>query len=148
MPNNIHFDFIIFYLCSPMAWETGVQSQVESYPRRKKWYFIPPCLTLSIKRFGSRVKWSNPGNEGWSKGSLFNSYYIEVKRRVLLLSLDCSTLPSIRTLYCWVLSKEVSSTIFKVFGMMRPGIEPWSPGPLANTLPIRPWETTNNYNFK
>ena len=52
---------------------------------------------------------------------------------VLLLSLDCSTLTLIRTLYCWVLSKEVSSTIFKVFGMTRPGIEPWSPGLLANT---------------
>ena len=43
--------------------------------------------------------------------------------RVLLFSFDCSTLSSIRTLYCWVLSKEVSSTIFKVFG-----IEPWFPG--------------------
>ena len=27
---------------------------------------------------------------------------------------------------------------FKVFGMIRPGIEPRSPGPLANTLPTRP----------
>ena len=44
--------------------------------------------------------------------------------RVLLLSLDCAILPLIRTLYCRVLSKEGSSTIFKVFGMMRPGIEP------------------------
>ena len=35
-----------------------------------------------------------------------------------------------------MLSKEVSSTIFKVFGMTRPGIEPRSPGPLANTLVI------------
>ena len=34
-----------------------------------------------------------------------------------------------------MLSKGVSSTIFKVFGMMRPGIEPRSPGPLVNTLP-------------
>ena len=33
-----------------------------------------------------------------------------------------------------MLSKVVSSTIFKVFGMTRPGIEPRSPGPLANTL--------------
>ena len=53
--------------------------------------------------------------------------------RVLLLSLDCVILPLIRTLYCRVLSKEGSSTIFKVFGMMRPGIEPRSPGSLANT---------------
>ena len=37
--------------------------------------------------------------------------------------------------YRWVLSKEVSSTILKVFGMTRPRIEPRSPGPLANTLP-------------
>ena len=44
----------------------------------------------------------------------------------------------IHTLYCWVLSKKVSSTIFKVFGMMRPGIEHRSPGPLANTLPTGP----------
>ena len=34
----------------------------------------------------------------------------------------------------WVLSKEVSSTISKVFGMTRPEIESRSPGPLANTL--------------
>ena len=41
-------------------------------------------------------------------------------------------------LKCWVFSREVSSTIFKVFGMTRPGIEPRSSGPLANTLPTRP----------
>ena len=39
------------------------------------------------------------------------------------------------SLYCWVLSKEVSSTIFKVFSMARLEIEPKSPRPLANTLP-------------
>ena len=41
-----------------------------------------------------------------------------------------------------MLSKEASSTIFWVFGMSRPGIEPRSPGPLANTLtarPMAPW---------
>ena len=41
------------------------------------------------------------------------------------------------TLKCWVLSKEVASTIFWVFGMTRPEIETRSPGPLANTLLIR-----------
>ena len=40
--------------------------------------------------------------------------------------------------YCCVLSKEVSSTIFKVFGMTWLGIESKSHGPLANTLPTRP----------
>ena len=32
-----------------------------------------------------------------------------------------------------MLSKDVSSTILKVFGMTRPGNEPVSPGSLANT---------------
>ena len=26
----------------------GVQSQIKSYQRLKKWYLMPPCLTLSI----------------------------------------------------------------------------------------------------
>ena len=80
----------------------------------------------------------SPFSRGWPEGSLFNSYYTEVSGRALLLSLDCSTLPLIRALYCWVLSKEVSSTIFKVFGMTWLWIEPRSPRPLANTLPTRP----------
>ena len=37
-----------------------------------------------------------------------------------------------------MLSKEVSSTVFKVFGMTQPGIKFRSPGPWANTLPTRP----------
>ena len=77
-------------------------------------------------------------SRGRPKGSLFNSYYAEVYTRALLLSLDCFTLPLIRTLYYWVLNKEVSSTILKVFGITQPGIEPRSPGPLTNTLPTRP----------
>ena len=32
--------------------------EVKSYQR---WYLIPPCLTLSIMRYVSRVKWSNAG---------------------------------------------------------------------------------------
>ena len=39
----------------------GVQAQVESYQRHKKWYLTPPCLTLSIIRYVSRGKWRNPG---------------------------------------------------------------------------------------
>ena len=62
--------------------------------------------------------------------------------------MDCSTLPLIRTLYSWVLSKEVSSTIFKVFGITRPGIELRSPGPLANTLPTKIlYFTTNKWSI-
>ena len=50
----------------------------------------------------------------------------------------------IASLYSWsppynaVLSKAASSTIFWVFGMAQPGIEPRSPRPLANTLLIKP----------
>ena len=51
----------------------------------------------------------------------------------------CYSFPWISPLYPWFvpyeteLSEEASSTIFKVFGMTRPGIEPRSPRPLANT---------------
>ena len=38
----------------------------------------------------------------------------------------------------------VSSSIFKVFGMTRPGIEPRSPGPLANTLTAGPMSRLYN----
>ena len=44
-----------------MARETWVQYLVESYQRLKKWYLMPPCLTISIIRYGSMVKWTNPG---------------------------------------------------------------------------------------
>ena len=64
-----------------MARETWIQSQVESYQRLKKCYLIPPCLTLSIIRYGSRIKWSNPGKRvapsptpwcsSYQKGSLW-----------------------------------------------------------------------------
>ena len=30
-------------------------------PKTQKWYLMPPCLTLSIIRYGTRIKWSNPG---------------------------------------------------------------------------------------
>ena len=32
-------------------------------PKTQKWYLMPPCLTLSNIRYGSRVKWRNPGKE-------------------------------------------------------------------------------------
>ena len=35
---------------------------------------------------------------------------------------------------------EIKNYFFSVFGMTLPGIEPWSPGPLANTLLIKPME--------
>ena len=106
----------------------------------------PLALTITPRGHPCKKVVSKVGDcsREWPKGSLFNSYYTEVLGRALLLSLVCSTLPLIRTLYCWVLSKEASSTIFKVFGMTQLGIEPMSPGPLANTLPTRPGK---NYIF-
>ena len=85
--------------------------------------YIYIYIRLKVSKVGDRSR-------GRPEGSFFNSYYTEVGR-ALPLSLNCTTLPLIRTLYCWVLSKEVSSTIFKVFGMSRPGIKHGSPGPLA-----------------
>ena len=41
--------------------ETSVQSQVRSYQRLLKWHLILLCLTLSIIRYVSWVKWSNLG---------------------------------------------------------------------------------------
>ena len=32
-------------------------------PKTLKMVLMPPCLTLSIIRYGSRVKWKNPGKE-------------------------------------------------------------------------------------
>ena len=49
-------------MCSLMARETGIQSLLESNQRYKKWYLMPPCLTLSIIRYESRVKWSEQGD--------------------------------------------------------------------------------------
>ena len=47
--------------CLAMALGDWGSIQVESYQRLKKWYLIPPCLTLSIIKYRSRVKLSNPG---------------------------------------------------------------------------------------
>ena len=48
-PLTIRF-MLMHATCSPVAQETRVQSQVESYQRLKKWYLMPPCLTLNIIR--------------------------------------------------------------------------------------------------
>ena len=53
---------VLWVECLSMVQENGVKSQVESYQRLKKWYMMLPCLALSTIRWGSRVKWGNPGN--------------------------------------------------------------------------------------
>ena len=44
-------------------------------------------------------------------------------------------------------NKGASRTIFWVFSMTRPGIEPWFPRPLVNTLPTRPIECLHKVFF-
>ena len=38
-----------------------IQKKKKKKKEKKKRYFMPPCLTLSIIKYGSKVKWSNPG---------------------------------------------------------------------------------------
>ena len=45
---------------------------------------IPPCLTLSIIRYGSRVKWSNPGNGVAPSPTPWCSSYRKGSLRVIL----------------------------------------------------------------
>ena len=59
-------------------------TQVESYQRPKKWYWMPPCWTLSIIRYGSKVKWSNPGKGVASSSTPQCSSYRKGSLRVTL----------------------------------------------------------------
>ena len=45
-----------------MAWETWVQSQVESHQRLKKWFLIPLCLTLR-----KRVRIKGKVDQSWGR---------------------------------------------------------------------------------
>ena len=95
--------------CLPMTQETWVQFQVESYHRLKKWYLITPCLTLSIIRYRSRVKWSNPEKgvapsptpwcSGYWKGSLWvsldygHNIFLRLKNQMPWRNLQTRVLP-------------------------------------------------------
>ena len=55
--NKWKYEYIYKYICIGLTSrvfangpKTRVQSQVKSYQRLKKWYLMPPCLTLSIIR--------------------------------------------------------------------------------------------------
>ena len=69
-----------------MVQETRVQSQVVSYRRLKEWYLMPFCLRLSIIRYISGVKWSNPGKGIVTFTTLRCSSYWEGSSRG---ALDC-----------------------------------------------------------
>ena len=53
-------------------------------PKTKKWYLILPCLTLSINRYVSRVKWSNPGKRIMLSPTRRRSSYWKGVLRVVL----------------------------------------------------------------
>ena len=55
-----------------------------SYQRLKIWYLMRPCLTLSIIRYGSGVKWRNPGKGVASSPKLWCSSYRKGSLRVTL----------------------------------------------------------------
>ena len=74
--------------------------------------------------------WFGDCSWGRPEDSLFNSYYTTFPGLFHFTFDMYLILPSV--------NKEASSTIFKVFGMTRPGIEPSSSKPLANTLHTRP----------
>ena len=45
---------------------SSIPAMLRSYrviPTTKKWYLMSPCSTLSIIKYGSRVKWTNLGKE-------------------------------------------------------------------------------------
>ena len=83
--------------------------------------------------------WNAVSSRIWTRGTVSISYDDNH------YATGTSILHLIRTLYCWVLSKVVSSTTFKVFGMTQPGIEPRSPGPLADTQSSRPMSRIKLY---
>ena len=64
----------------------------------------------------------------------------------------CYSIPWIAPLYPWSLlygAKQGSIKYhFWVFGMTQPGIEPWSPGALVNTLLIRPMASRLQHRFQ
>ena len=76
-------------------------------PKTQMWYLLPSCLTLSTIKYGSRVKWSNPGKgiapffthrcSSKIKGSLWvtvdngRQLYLSGKGVALFCTLRCSS---------------------------------------------------------
>ena len=111
----MHWLLKICRSCLPMAQETRVQSQVESYQRLKKWYLILPCLTLSIIRYISRVKWSNPRKgvapsptprySSYWKGS----FWVALDYGCQQLRMDCKSKNN-PDKFCYICSNELLPT--------------------------------------
>ena len=97
-------------------WKGKKKKRKEFFRRTRKFLETKPYSRNFCTNKVSRVVVSKSKvgdlSRGRPEGSLFYSYYTEVYGRALLLSLDCSTLFLIRTIYCWLLSKEVSRNHF------------------------------------
>ena len=94
--NEHELFFLRTFECSSMTRETWVQSQGEPYQRLEKWYLMLPCLILSIIRYGSRVKWGNPGKGVAPSPTPWCSCY---RKGSLRINLDCGQLNGI--IYCY-----------------------------------------------
>ena len=70
-----------------MARETLIQSQVASYQKLKKWFLIPPCLTLSNISYISRLKWNNAGK---GEAPSLHLGVVAIEKKSLLVVLDYS----------------------------------------------------------
>ena len=63
-------------------------------PKIQKWYLMPPCLTLSIIRYVSRVKWSNlrkavaPSPTPWCNSYRKGSLRVTLDKGSLQVTLD------------------------------------------------------------
>ena len=83
------------------------QSQVKSYQRLRKLYLMPPCLTLSIISYGSRLRWSNPGKGVMASSILRCSSYWKESLQVTLDYRRPTYLYICRHLYIWKLIKKL-----------------------------------------
>ena len=71
-------------------------------PKTQKWYLMLPCLILSITKYGSRVKWVNPG-KGVTPSTIYIYIYIYMSPCVCLsvsLSLSFSLFLSLSLSGC------------------------------------------------
>ena len=85
-----------------MVRETGVQSQVESYQRFKKWYLMPPCLAQHYK---VGIKGKMEQSREWSSALHYSSMWKLLKRKVSghprLRSPTLLTIYIIIKSHCW-----------------------------------------------
>ena len=103
------FDFVVFTAYqyteghlmqkSALQWpgRPGFNPRSSHTKDSKKWYLMPPGVTLSIIRYRSRVNWSNLGNGVAPSPTPWCSSY---RKGSLLVTLDCGS-PTLLT-FIWL----------------------------------------------